>query len=579
MGLPEEEAEVALENLIDLRLVRHIGDLYEVAHDFLAREISAKWVDSEEKEFKGLRELVASKSAAFGTTRSLLTVRELLMLFKYKERILPSDAEVRLILASWVGEQGPGLHLLLASPSSRLIELIRDEESKDDIDDEDRAMLVLLRRKVSGSPLERRDWSLFRRYQLGIELAGIISSAPLECPDEVLSWALRNRRKMVRDAAFEAVVKKVANGHRKWVVVLSKSSSLFYRSAYEQLAIREDLPLYPTDSSRTASRPLREFGLLQRIARAQPGRALRKSLHELKEFRPRAHISLFAKGIATHRTTGLTPTLTKLSRLGSSKLATLLSSASGNLSVSDFLALVDAYVEWNQKEARFLDGMNMRLSMVYEDKASVLAKTILRLSSKQNLKPLRNAFEKITLTPSAQYFALALVHVGSSADIVRTIMKVESVEYAVQYWFQIEVGRIVEKRMREIGGPVPIQLLRICRRKGFWDDGRGRTSKVARKDKLALKYMYNRALYLRLVAHAIIGAARADNLDLLGRLAQHKYRMIARAAAVRLAQLGGDDGIKMLQSAVSPAIESGNSEAFGLAVRDAEMQRFGLAQM
>jgi energy-coupling factor transporter ATP-binding protein EcfA2 len=578
-GLPEKECEAALENLIDLRLVRHIGDLYEVAHDFLAREISAKLVDSEEKEFKRLRELVASKSAAFGTTRSLLTVRELLMLFKYKERILPSDAEVRLILASWVGEQGPGLHLLLASPSSRLIELIRDEESKDDIDDEDRAMLALLRRKVSGSQLGRRDWSLFRRHQLGIELAGIISSAPLGCPDEVLSWALRNKRKMVRDAAFEAVLKKVANGHRKWIAVLSKSSSASYRSAYEQLAIRQDLPLFPTDSSRTVSRPLQEFGLVQRIARAQPGPALRKSLNELKAFRPRAHISLFAKGIATHRTMGLTPTLTKLSRLGSSKLATLLNSARENLSVSDFLALLDAYVEWNQKEARFVDGMNTRLSMVYENKALVLAKTILRLSSKQNLVPLRNAFEKITLAPSAQYFALALVHVGSSADIVRTIKKVERAEYAVQYWFQIEVGRIFEKRMREIGEPVPIQLLRICQRKGFWDDDRDRTSRLARKDKLPLKYMHNRALYLRLVAHAIIGAARTDNLDLLERLAQHNYRMIARAAAVRMAQLGGDGGIKMLQSAVSSAIERGNSEAFGLAVRDAEIQKFGLAEI
>jgi hypothetical protein len=288
---------------------------------------------------------------------------------------------------------------------------------------------------------------------------------------------------------------------------------------------------------------------------------------------------LFAKGIATHRTIGLTPTLKKLPRLGSSKLATLMNSARGNLSVPDFLALLDAYVEWNQKEARSVEGKNRHLSMVYEDKASVLAKTILRLSSKQNLEALRRSFQKITLTPSAQYFALALVRVGGSADIVRTIKKIEQAGYDIRYWFQIEMGRIFEKRMRELGGPVPIELVRVCRRKGFWNDDRGRASKVARKDRLPLKFRDNRALYLRLVAHAIIGAARTDNLDLLERLAQHNYRMIARAAAVRLAQLGGEGGIKMLQSAVSSAIESGNSEAFGLAVRDAEMQRFGLAQM
>jgi hypothetical protein len=256
-----------------------------------------------------------------------------------------------------------------------------------------------------------------------------------------------------------------------------------------------------------------------------------------------------------------------------------MNSASGNLNEPDFLALLDAYLEWNQREAGLAGKMNRRLSRVYEDKASVLAKAILRLSTKDNLKPLRNSFEKITLTPSAQYCALALILLGTSADIVTTIKKVEQVSYDIRYWFQIEMGRIFERRMKEIGGPVPIELLRICRREGFWDDDRGRTSKVVGKDKLPLKHSDNRALYLRLVAHAIIGAAGQNNLDLLEKLAQHGYRMIARAAAVRLAQLGGDGGIKMLQSAVTAAIERGNSEAFGLAVRDAEMQRFGLAEI
>jgi hypothetical protein len=256
-----------------------------------------------------------------------------------------------------------------------------------------------------------------------------------------------------------------------------------------------------------------------------------------------------------------------------------MNSASGNLSEADFLALLDAYLMWNQKEAGLVGKMNRRLSRVYEEKASALAKTILRLSTKRNLKPLRNSLKKISLTPSAQYCALALVLLGNSTDIVKTIKKVEQVGYDVRYWCQIEMGRIVEKRMKEIGGPVPIELLRIYRRKGFWDGDLSWRSKVAAKDKLLLKYMGNRALYLRLVAHAMIGAARRENLDLLERLAQHDYRMIARAAAARLAQLAGDDGIKVLQSAVTAAIERGNAEAFGLAVRDAEIQRFGLVEI
>jgi site-specific recombinase XerD len=43
--------------------------------------------DSEQRDFKRIRELLASKAATYATTRSLLTVEELLMLFKYKEAV------------------------------------------------------------------------------------------------------------------------------------------------------------------------------------------------------------------------------------------------------------------------------------------------------------------------------------------------------------------------------------------------------------------------------------------------------------------------------------------------------------
>lgn len=578
VGLPDRKCEVVLEQLIDLRLVRHVGDLYEVAHDFLARDILRKLVDSEERNFKRIRELLASKAATYATTRSLLTVEELLMLFKYKERVLPSDGEVRLILSSWAEGKGPGLYLLLGTQPGRLVELIRSEERRAEIEDESRAMLALLRCKISGSPLGQKDWLLFRRYRLGVELAEMISASPLACPDRVLIWALRNKRRTVREAAFEAVAKKIASGRRGWIVVLSKSWSPFCRSAYEQVAMREDLELFPVDSSGTESRLLREFGLLQRIARAEPGEPLRRSLKALWSFRPRARIWLFAKGVSAYRISGLTRTLRGLLRLGASKIETLMNSVSGNVSGPDFLALLDVYVEVNQKEAELAGTTNLRLWRIYEDKATAVAQGILRIAGVGGLKPLRESLQTITLTPSAQYLVLALARFGNSADIVRIIKKVEQAGYDIRYWFQIEMGRVVESRMRELGGPVPAELVRICRRKAFWEDPRRRASRIEGKKQLP-KYLDNRTLYLRLVAHAIIGAAGRDDVELLKRLAQHEFRMIARAAAVRLAELGEDAGIRILQAVTTGAIEHGKAEAFGLAVRDAEMFRLGLANL
>jgi len=108
-GIPEPICESLLERLIDLRLVRHVGGDYEVAHDFLAREIASKLVDSEEREFKRFRELLATKAAAFEVTRARLTEEELLILYKHKERVLPNDDELKVLVASWVREVGPAL--------------------------------------------------------------------------------------------------------------------------------------------------------------------------------------------------------------------------------------------------------------------------------------------------------------------------------------------------------------------------------------------------------------------------------------------------------------------------------------
>lgn len=80
------------------------------------------------------------------------------------------------------------------------------------------------------------------------------------------------------------------------------------------------------------------------------------------------------------------------------------------------------------------------------------------------------------------------------------------------------------------------------------------------------------------MANALIGSAGLDDLMLLQALSRHEYRFVARAAAVRFAQFG-DDGMAMLQSAVSGAIEHQVAENFGAAVRDAEIERFGLIEL
>jgi hypothetical protein len=574
-GLSSNNCEVALEKLIDLRLVRHLDGLYEIAHDFLAREVAAKLVDAEEREFKRIRELLTSKAASYGTTYSLLSVEELLLMFKHRQRILLSDEEVGLTIASWVEGKGPGLSLLLTAPSTRLVELIRSQEPKGGSEEEGKAMLILLRSKVTTVPLEERDWAEFRSYQLGMEVAEMITASPLACPDRILLWAARNRRLVVAEAAFQAITKKVAAGQTAWIGALGKSSSKSYRSEYERLAIDQALPLCPDDPAE--ARPIREFALLQRIARAANPETARALMRELKAVRPSARVQLFASGIAGNRIAGIAATVKRLGHLGAEKTVSLLNSISSPVTEPEMQSLLNGYRSWNQKEAGLTESSDKRVVRVYEEKAVAFAKSILRVSTEQNLAALRSTFGEITLTSSAQYLAIALVRHGDAGDVIRLIERIGGAEHRIPYWFQIEVGRAVGRRMRSLRSSMPAELLRIYENNEFWRDPRA-TSLANRRSKLPLKNIYNRALYVRIVANALIGSAGKNELNLLQALAQHEYRLVARAAAVRLAQFG-DEGMAMLQSSVTEAIEHQGAENFGLAVRDAEIERFGLIEL
>jgi hypothetical protein len=574
-GLSEINCEVALERLIDLRLVRHWDGLYEVAHDFLAREVTARLVDAEEREFKRVRELLTSKAASYGTTYSLLSVEELLLLYKHKQRILLSDEEAALMMASWAEGKGPGLSLLLTASVTRLVELIRSQEPKGGSDQEGKAMLILLRSKVAGVLLEDRDWAEFRRYQLGMEVAEMITASPLACPDRILLWASRNRRLVIGEAAFQGITKKVAAGDTSWIEAFGRSSSRSYRSAFERLAIDQSLPLCPDDPG--SSRPIREFALLQRIARARAPEAVRARMRELKKMRPSARVELFASGIACNRIAGVATTVKRLRHFGTEKTLSLLNSIAPPVTVPEMLSLLAGYSVWNQKEAGLTESSGERLARVYEEKAVAFAKTTLRVSTGKNLAALREAFAEIALTSSAQYLAMALVRHGGTEDVIGLIERIGGAQHQIPYWFQIQVGQAVGRRMRALRSSVPDELLRIYENNEFWRDPRA-TTLANRRSKLPLKNIYNRALYVRIVANALIGSAGKNDINLLQSLSQHEYRLVARAAAVRLAQFG-DEGMAMLQSVVSAAIERRRGENFGLAVRDAEIERFGLIEL
>lgn len=69
-GLDKPKCELALETLIDLRLVRHLDDYYEISHDFIAKRIISTIVDSEEREIQAISRIIDFKSSGLSNNQS-----------------------------------------------------------------------------------------------------------------------------------------------------------------------------------------------------------------------------------------------------------------------------------------------------------------------------------------------------------------------------------------------------------------------------------------------------------------------------------------------------------------------------
>jgi hypothetical protein len=575
-GISEQTCESLLERLIDLRLVRHVGGDYEVAHDFLAKEISAKLVDSEEREFKRFRELLASKAAAFAVTGGVLTEEELLILFKHKERVLPTDDELKVLVASWVDEAGPALFWLLHAPPERLLELLRVEEADEDLEDEARATLVLLRRMIGKEALDAKDWSLFRRYRLSFQMASLLLSEAENCPESVIRWALRNRQSRVRNAALEVVVRKIQGGNTDWIPSLSKSSSAFLRSAYEELIFRTDVVLPETSMKHRA---YRELSVLRRLSRTDNRRETQALQKELNSIRPRLRTQLLARGLALARLHGPRAVVNQAKRVGNYKAFVLLRTLRSHAGSSAVPELLPEYLARNREEARQFQIDNRERRLFYESRANAFALPISTLAAEADVPLLRKALKEIQLTPSAQYLALALLRLGDASDVEFVIRAIAETPAEIRYWLQIEVSHAVEERMQALGTQIPPGIRSVLEEREFW-----KNPGVSRRDYatvwgLRLKNKSNRTLYIRAVAHAAIGVAQKSDVELLCRLVSHPFSIISRSAAIKLIGLSGETGMQTLQSKISEMIHDGEAENVAEALRAAEIHQYGLARL
>ena len=567
-GLDTTRCEIALEKLIDLRLVRHVETYYEITHDFVARKVVDELADSDEKEFKRFRELLSSKAAAYSVTRSGLTAEELLMLYKHRQRIIPTDQELHLMLISFVHGTGPTLYWLLNKPPEKIAGLLSAEGVSQGFSEEQKANVVLLRRKLGENVFPDGYFSCFRDFKHSWELTRLIAQDPVSLPAAVLGFGLRHRREEVREAALHAVAERIKKGESDWVAQLARSSSLPSFRAYLRLVFRRDIPL-PVASA--ATRTLLEFSLLQRLERTSSIREAQQQRRCIAEARLPNRVRVFCKALFLAKTRRLTTLLNLCDRLARDEAVLALQAVEADVSVSDMTLLLDKFASWTYRYG----GRHSERSR--NAKLIALAEAILRASTRKHLPQLRHFVKSATLSPATRPIVLALMAHGSSSDFENVLGRIATADETLKFWNHTQLGHCAAALMSRSSDGIPTFLKDATRPKEFWIYlGSEERRRASAEDLLPLNHVKNRALFIRLVGYGAIGAAKSQDADLLVRLSGHGYGMVARAAATRLADLLGKDVLNLLAKEIDTHIQQRKVESFANAIRFAEMRVFGL---
>ena len=343
-GLEIARCEALLERLIDLRLARHISSLYEVSHDFLAKIITEELVDSEEREFKRFRELLSSRATAFASTLSRLTIEEVLFLYKHRRRIIFNEAEMVLIIETWIKEDVPGLFWIKDFDRAIVQTQLAFYESAD-LDPEPRFRIARLKR-LFGVPLSEGDFIALTKIWKGAqEAANLLSTIGDRVPTAVALLGLRSRQGAIRSACGEILTRRIQA--REWDIIeaLYGSQRKSYFRLFFELVVDGSIPLL----TEKRTRALTEFWHLQSIMRAPSGRQ-DAALIALKSLRPRRVSVFFGEALLAIRKGRFARAIRSIASSSRKGAQSVIMAIEAVQTDAEFDALLQLYVALNQAE-------------------------------------------------------------------------------------------------------------------------------------------------------------------------------------------------------------------------------------
>jgi hypothetical protein len=559
-GLEPAHCEAQLERLIDLRLARHISGRYEVSHDFLAKIITEELVDSEEREFKRFRELLSSRATAFASTSSRLTVEEVLFLYKHKRRIIYSNLEAILIIDTWIKEDVPGL-FWIKDFDKKIVEQRLAIYDGIDLDPEQRFRIARLK-WLFGVSLDDNDYlAIINIWKGANEAARMLMRLREQVPASVALVGLGGRQSAIRNACGEVLTTRARNCEWHIVASLRRSQRKSHFSLFFELAIDPSIPTPEAERERS----LIEFRRLQQIMRPPSNQTLEGTVSALRSMRPRRASVLFGEAVLAIRQGRIERLLKKIATSSSKRALPLIIAAETTVSDAEFEGLLQLYITLNKVE------IDSERTPAVSSKAGELARVIRRLTSIQRIAELRQMFDEIELKPSARDIVTAILANADVGDVTAILLKIASFPSDMRYENHMELCAAAKGALLRSSTGIPEIYISWAKSRNFWEYlPKKESGSVESGAVLPLKNQGNRPLFIRLLAHAIVGLVRSSEDTLLRSFLHHSFITISSAAAVRMSELIGDAALGALSMEVDEAISAGRADTLASAIRGAE---------
>lgn len=546
--LSHSEVSDILNHLIDLRLVRSVDGTFEIAHDFLAKIITSELVSAEEREAKKFKELLASRTAAYETTKANLTSSEHLYIYRYRNKILLTDDEFKLLLRSYLSGNGPISYWAKRYSKIKLKNLTDQllSERNRELQDAAFRFLIKLGYKLPLSLLAEA----FSDYKEQHELSVYINKFATAGDIDLLLRLVRKKPEEVVRSSQASLTRLIKINDEKFLKDIAESRSNNISLCFEKIALNL--------SRHLSIEKIRE-GLASRI----PWRKLlsiyalstKGDVDDLEEL-----LNLLKSKLNKKFRTAIIKTAVRLAiKIGEHELVNDFIKNKNSFFVEKTLEAID------QKSSFITIGY---LMSYYNTHPSLVSEAIYRISTPDDVPELKNILSEISLEPSSRAIVYALCKNSDNREFSFLFNLFLSYDQKIHFWNPFSVVDIIS----DLAKRKDLALLKkVIETEEFWQYfhwSERPESPIPAKD-------YENIYFIKRLAGRAFGKiAKRKEFDIIFKMLYHEYWIIRNAALLSIKKYGNEFDIEPLLNLAFDNIDKSDGLIEALCIIDDNMNKF-----